>query len=479
MDGLLVVEPEALVEVPLERIEEEITGLAAHLAAAECRWLVLIGEFDRREGFSEWGCRSTAHYLNWRVGVSMRTAFERVRVGRTLLGLPVLRGAFSRGELSYSKVRAVTKMACRENDAELVELARHATAAQIERIAAGVSKVRSRDRAAAKAHVERYLHYSWDADGSLLIWAKIPPEHGAVVLEALRAVIEEIDLESFVAGHDTETNDVVAADDECSAEHSDEPTDPDDRVDPSDPWSARQADALVRMAETVLANGAAARTDRFQVAIHGDLDALYDPDGDGTFELPNGTTLARSTVERILCDCDTVPVLELDGTPIDTGKKSPNVARRQRRQVTARDRHCRFPGCTEARYVDVHHIVWQSRGGPTEVWNLLLLCRFHHRLIHQHHFKIQGTHGDVTFHRPDGTPIDDAPGIQATGPGIVEQHRIAGLTVDPETITSRWDGSPLDPFGLNLAVEQFATQLEQCSAEHQTGCPHADEPVAA
>ncbi len=454
MEGSLVSEPEALAEVPLERIESEITGLAAHLAAAECRWLLLIGEFDRREGFAEWGCRSTAHYLNWRCGVSLRAAYERVRVGRALLGLPAIRAMFARGELSYSKVRAITKMACRENEAELVELARHATASQVERIAAGVSTVRSREEAAARAHVERYLRYSWDADGSLLIWAKIPAEHGAVVLEALQAVIEEIDLETFVAGHDTETDDVTSSDAECSAEHTSEPDDPDESeepdepADPSDPWSTRQADGLVRMAETVLANGPAARTDRFQVAIHGDLDALYDPDGAGTFELPNGTTLARSTVERILCDCDTVPVLDLDGTPVYTGKKSANVSRRQRREVTARDRHCRSPGCTEERFVDVHHVVWQSRGGPTEVWNLLLLCRFHHRLVHRHHFVVEGTNGDVTFRRPDSTPVPEAPGLRAEGVGV---------------------------------VEQLVKQLRECSAEHDSGCPHArdSEAVAA
>lgn len=473
MEGTTTLDPDALAEVPLERIESEITGLAAHLAAAECRWLVLIGEFDRRQGGVTWGCKSTAHYLNWRCGVSMRAAYERVRVGRALLSLPAVREAFAKGELSYSKVRAITRIACPENEAELVELARHATASQVERIGTVVAKVVEQNAEARRLHAERFLRFSWADDGSLLIWAKLAPEAGALVLEALQAVVEEIDLETFVAGHDAEVDaeeDTEVGDDRHqdhpgvrSAEHSAATS------DPSDPFSARYADGLVRMAETVLRQGTTACTDRYRVSIHADLLALFGLD-DGSIELPNGVPLAPSVVERLLCDCDTVPVLEIDGQPVYVGSKAATIPRRLRRQVTARDRHCRFPGCDEARFVEVHHVVWRSRGGPTELWNLVLLCRFHHTLIHQRGFSIRALDGELAFSRPDGTAIPEAPSMRALGDDLAVQHRLAGLAIGPDTILSAWDGHPLDLYGLDVAVAQFARHLAERPAEHHPNC---------
>src|SRR2546421_7811509 len=119
--------------IPLERLEAEIATQAAHIAAGTCRWLELVAEFDRREGYADWGCRSTAHWLNWRCGVSLVSGREQVRVGRRLAELPGVRAAFATGELSYSKVRAIVRIATRETEATLVEWARHATATQLGR----------------------------------------------------------------------------------------------------------------------------------------------------------------------------------------------------------------------------------------------------------------------------------------------------------------------------------------------------------
>src|SRR5207302_5942114 len=93
--------------IPLERLEAEIATQAAHIAAATCRWLELVAEFDRREGYADWGCRSTAHWLNWRCGIGVVAGREHVKVGRRLAELPVLLAAFASGERSYSKARAV------------------------------------------------------------------------------------------------------------------------------------------------------------------------------------------------------------------------------------------------------------------------------------------------------------------------------------------------------------------------------------
>ena len=117
-----------------ERLEAQICALAARQAAEECAWLELVAEFDRRERFDLWECRSTAHWLNWHCGLSMPAARERVRVARALEGLPRLAEVFAAGRVTYSKVRAVTRVATAAIEEMLVELALAGTASQLDRI---------------------------------------------------------------------------------------------------------------------------------------------------------------------------------------------------------------------------------------------------------------------------------------------------------------------------------------------------------
>ena len=117
-----------------DRLADEITELASHIHAATCRWLGLVAEFDRRGGWGEWGCRSCAHWISWRCSISPAAAREHVRVALRLQELPLIRGAFAEGRLSYSQVRALTRVARVEREEELLSLARHATAAQLEQI---------------------------------------------------------------------------------------------------------------------------------------------------------------------------------------------------------------------------------------------------------------------------------------------------------------------------------------------------------
>src|SRR5215207_6511175 len=127
----------ALEDMPTERLEAEITKLAGHLNAAMCRWLSLVAEFDRRQGHLSWGCASAAHWLSWQCGITPGTAREQVRVARRLADLPGIGARFGAGRLSFSQVRALTRVATRENEGGLLDLAEHATAAQLERIVRG------------------------------------------------------------------------------------------------------------------------------------------------------------------------------------------------------------------------------------------------------------------------------------------------------------------------------------------------------
>src|SRR5918992_3203233 len=173
--------------VPLERLEQQITELASQIHADTCRWLGLVAEYDRREGWAQWGCRSCAHWVSWRCGIAPVAAREHVRVARRLEQLPLIRRAFAEGRLSYSKVRALTRVEGIEREAELLELASHATAAQLERLVRAYRGVVAVERVAAGGRSDRWVDWTHDDDGSLLLRARLPAEEGAVVLAALEA----------------------------------------------------------------------------------------------------------------------------------------------------------------------------------------------------------------------------------------------------------------------------------------------------
>ena len=173
---------------PIERLEAEITELAGHLAATECRWLVLIAEYDRRAGYEAWGCRTCAHWLSWHCALDLRAAQERVRVARALEDLPRITSEFAGGRLSYSKVRAMTRVATPANESELVALAEHATAIQVERAVRAyrsVSPGADETDAANIRHMARYVRFDWADDGSLEGRFRIPPEMAAIFLKGV------------------------------------------------------------------------------------------------------------------------------------------------------------------------------------------------------------------------------------------------------------------------------------------------------
>ena len=168
-------------EVPLEHLERAITELSGHLNAATARWLLLIGEYDRRRGWFQEGILSCAHWLMWKCSVSLQTAREHVRVAGALEGLPAITAAFVAGELSYSKVRAITRIATPANEDELLNMARYSTASQTDkfvRLYRGMLDDCDPDGEAAGAtqrHNRRYLTHHFDLDGMLVIRARLAP----------------------------------------------------------------------------------------------------------------------------------------------------------------------------------------------------------------------------------------------------------------------------------------------------------------
>jgi len=181
-------------ELSCDELESHITELAAHIHAATYRLLVLIAEFDRREGWGGEGVRSMAHWLNWKCGIGMNAAREKVRVAHALEALPKIAECFSRGELSYSKVRAMTRVANPDNQDYLLMIARHGTAWHVEQLVRQYRRVKRLEESAEaeRLHDERYLQYFYDEDGSLVIEARLPPDSGALLLKALEAAREQI-----------------------------------------------------------------------------------------------------------------------------------------------------------------------------------------------------------------------------------------------------------------------------------------------
>jgi hypothetical protein len=447
----------------LRELEAQITELAGHLNAANFRWLSLIAEFDRRQGWSDGATQSCAHWLNWRCGIDLGAAREKVRVAHSLEKLPRVAAAMARGELSYSKARALTRVACAQTEEYFLSIALHGTAAHVEKL---VRHYRRAQEAAelsreARQQANRKVTYFYDHDGSLILKGRLPAEIGALVVKALDAAVDDSpvrDVSAETSAQPTAYGLVVQASEERPS------------------WGARRADALGRIAESFLQHGAEALSsgDRQQIVVHVDVETLRDG-GAGRCELEDGPSLAVETVRRLACDASIVSVVENEqGEPLNVGRKTRSVPPAIRRALNARDRGCRFPGCSNTRYVDAHHIQHWAHGGETKLSNLVQLCRFHHRQVHEGRVVVQRLDdGAVRFLRPDGRSFDSvAP--DHTRPlsdwqELPAVHDQQGIHIDKNTATTRWRGERMD-YGLAIeALLQHARRDRGVSGDRQAG----------
>jgi len=420
-----------------DALEREITDLCAQINAASYRLLQLIAELDDTGPWGTWGLQSCAHWLNWRCGIGMNAAREKVRVAHALKSLPAISSAFESGRLSFSKVRALTRIADGANEAELLELAFHATAAQVEKLVRayrGVSRRAEREQAMI-SHAARELNYYHDDDGCLVIRARLPAEEGAVVLQALNAAMD--------ARHAAK-NDVAVNADAENAETADDVTA--ETSENENRFAQRRADALTAMAETALRHGPESQSsgERYQVVVHVTAETLTEDEG-GRSELNNGQRIAPDTARRIACDGSLLRITEdVAGNPLDIGRKTRAVPPAMHRALRSRDGGCRFPGCTHDRFVDAHHIRHWANGGETSTDNLVLLCRRHHRLVHEGGFGLERIAcGTLQFTRPDGQVIAEHPRL----PETLDIDAFRGQPID----AADWI-IPGDVLNLDLAV---------------------------
>lgn len=407
-------------DADLEAIEAQITELAAHIAAARCRLVELLARYDEMGGWQRGGHASLAHWLNWRLGMGMGAARETVRVARALPELPTITAAFRVGALSYSKVRALTRVATPNNEAVLLKLAREGTASQLERILSGYRKAQSLKDANA-AHARRGLECWYSEDGELVVRGRLPAEAGAALMAALDAAREVPDPDA----------------------DSDEP--------PS--AAATRADALARIAESYLQRGDAPGKggDRHLVNVVVNPDALR-CDADRAAEPRAGLAeghacLSTATAQRIACDASLMAIYENNrGEPLSVGRRTRIIPPAIERALRRRDRGCRFPGCSHTKYVDAHHVVHWAHGGETSLDNLVLLCRRHHRLVHEGGFRVAREAGGIVFRSPAGAVItpngDEAAAERSRGNVLRLYHDNASAGVDPppESLRAGWSG---------------------------------------
>jgi hypothetical protein len=406
-----------------EKLGAEITELCSYIYAAESRFLALIREFDEKGYWAQQGLFSCAHWLNLKCGIGMNAAREKLRVAHALAELPKISERFDKGQLSYSKVRAITRIADASNEDYLLMIADHGTAHHVEKL---VSKYRTAKRlqdadiVRAQYNNREMTHY-YDHDGCLVIKARLPAEQGALIVKALEMAM-----------------DVQFHSNEVSAVASEEP----------EPIAARRADALTEIAETYMNNNesSGSTADRYQVVVHV---ATITPETVGAAPgrdsyIEDGPHVTAVTSRRIACDSSVVCIKEDEnGEPLSIGRRSRSIPPPMRRALRARDRGCRFPGCTNTRFVDGHHIKHWADGGDTSLDNLVLLCRHHHHLVHEGGFACsKDENGTITFKDHREQPLNQSPGLSGVAANDDIQQWIDReffeADIDSETCSARW-----------------------------------------
>jgi len=392
---------EQLPELPDALIEEDFAELQRAVELLEVERLRRLAEIDKRRLFERDGYLSVASWFASKFKVGWGAARELVRVARSLEEMPVTREALEAGDISFSgaKVLVATREADPEvfagSEEQLVEAARIHSMNDLGRVAAYWRQAVEREHATQgeeKLREQRRLHASVSLLGMVRVDGNLDPETGETLLTALGAVL---DAEARSGGDDDRTP------------------------------AQRRADALGEVCRQWLdrSERPTVAGERPHVTVTVAVEALQ-----GAKDPSSGTVLAGSerpsptseldhvgpvtpeTARRLACDSSLMRVMMSGRSePLDVGRRTPVVPPAMRRAVVVRDRHCRFPGCDRPHtWCDAHHVVHWADGGDTAVRNLLLLCRRHHRMVHDRGgFRLELLDGQAVFRRGDGSVLED------------------------------------------------------------------------
>jgi hypothetical protein len=306
-------------------------------------------------------------------GLSRHSANVEVAVARALQGLPAIAKVAGEGLLSWDQLVALVDIATPDTDADLAAEAPGWTADQLHALARSARRRRRETETAERPQHLRYGHNlrrgGWDISGHF------DDDQGAVIGVALDRLAE---------AHNTPDDDGNYA-----------------------PIESRQADALVELASTQLAEDKDA--DRACIVIHTDVDGFFDDEAGA--ELEDGPSLTVDTLRRLACDCRWQIIIDnRDGTPAGIGRTSRQIPAWMSRALRRRDGHCRFPGCDRTRWTQGHHIDHWIDGGATDLRNVSTLCVRHHHLVHEGDWTVEGDANDtLRFIKPNGKVLSSRP----------------------------------------------------------------------
>ncbi len=422
----------------LDALGDQIGTLGAQMAMATHQLLTCIRKFDDAGGPGRQGARTCAHWLSWRVGMGSTTAREHVRVAHALGQLPRIDEAMKNGVLSYSKVRAITRAADETTEERFLSMAKNGTAAQLERICRYYRQVRRRAKGGAELDLQRYFRHWETDDGMVRIEAQLAPEEFAQLQLAFgMALLPSTNGESPESQRET------------SAESSEKAQQSHKECVPR----PSRIDALVSMAESYLARGSASRApaERAQLFVHLQQDPLRGPE-EWRVTLDDGTRVSAEAFRRLTDDISIVAVrTDETGNVLDIGRRSRVIPPAIVRALHIRDHGtCRFPGCLHQHYLHSHHVHHWIDGGETKLDNLVTLCSFHHRLIHEGEFRVVRENNAFVFNTPEGREL--------SVPVVLDTPRFRA-DVDPQAQIPNWFGETTRLFRGGVCVAAIVREL--------------------
>jgi len=455
----------------IERMDR-VAVLFGEITAAIREFLAALAHSDRHRDWEGEGFGSCAEWLAWRIGITRGTANEKVRTARALEDLPLISEAMAQGDLSFSKVRALTRAATPHNEGDLLEFALAGSAANLERLVRGWKTLSRLDEQQQERlrHSRRCFSVFPDEDGMYVVRGRLDPEVGAALMRAVEAASNALFASATKGGPDAR-----------QGEEAPEP-------------AQIRADAVGLLAERALAAGfgvgdgsangnangtgdqaliSGSRAERYQVMLHVEAATLTEHGEPGLSELEDGTRVSAETARRLSCDASRVVVRRdgagsvngsadnsangsVHGSVLNVGRKTRTIPPSLRRALDARDRGCRFPACG-LRFTDAHHIVHWADGGETTLGNTLLLCRAHHRRVHEGGYRVcVDRNGQVVFFTPKGKALFEAPPLPELPPDPVEAlvrgNRDRGVTPDRSSGGPRWSRDSYIPWAIEAAA---------------------------
>lgn len=459
---------------------DQITLLAGQINAANYQFLKLIAEFDRLKAWAQYGCRSCAHWLNWKCGISYGAGREKVRVAKAMEGLDDINQAFSAGELSYSKVRAMTRVATEKNQEYLLMISQYGTAQHVEQLVKAYRTVNSYDDYMPNGRLSdqrsgdggdlaiEKLQDSFDAqlteqkhqddkrsfssyqddDGMWVIKARLPAEEGGLLVKLISALGEQIANNQL--GESEDIN-------EQSEDMHEESIPAETKIT----FPQRRADALLAISEHFLAaddcDVSFKGFERCQLMLHVHAGAGSDMASDFNSAHLDDCWLPSEAAKRLSCDASMVLIEEDEvGNVLDIGRRSRIIPAGMSRALAIRDHgHCQFPGCCESHFTEGHHIVHWAEGGETKLDNLVTLCRFHHQQLHRGVFNLSLGPAKPGQHFSERLAFTCSGKVLETHPCChIDAHKPLPWPfcndVAISTAVTHWQGERMD---LGLAVE--------------------------